>query len=128
MKPMKALLAAPLVAALLTLACASKNVQVHPGAVSTLDSQAYDTLLIAQEVITQAQASYRARSLPEAAKPVINRAVDSYNIARAAWLEYRAIEAGDVEGAAHAAEALRLAIANLVGAVANIPELEGKTP
>ena len=110
-----------------TLACATKNVQVHPGAVSSFDSQAYDGLLVAQEVINQARASLQAGTLPVSAKPVINRAILAYNSARASWLIYRSAAQTNIDPQLAAAD-LQKAMADLTAAVAEIPKLQGRTP
>lgn len=120
------LAAALLAATALLSSCATKSVPVRPGAVSSLDSQAYDALLVAQEVIAQSKASLESGALPAAAKPVINAGIASYNTARAAWLTYRTTlqAAGGAEPERAAAE-LRQAITELIGAIAAIPKLKG---
>lgn len=81
------------IAILLLQSCAM--VPLHPGAVSKLDSQSFDVLLIAQAVIDQGRAELAAGSLPEGLRPGLMRLIDAYNIARSAWLTYRnAVKAG----------------------------------
>ena len=118
-----------LFAALLFVNACPKNTSIpHPGAVSSFDSQSYDALLVAQEVINQAKDSLAAGKLPAGAKPVINRAIESYNVARGAWLTYRAAAGAGATDAATATANLQKALADLTAAVAAIPKLEGRTP
>src|SRR6266481_2109043 len=90
-------------AALLLLAAAcTAHYKLHPGALNTTDSAAYDTLLIAEAAIDQARAENQTRPFSGEAKETLNRLIQSYNIyygcalsrlrfaAREAWLTYRA--------------------------------------
>jgi hypothetical protein len=61
-------------------ACAARYT-VHPGALNTIDSAAYDTLLIAETIIDQARTGYPS--------PQLNVLIKAYNIARESWLTYR---------------------------------------
>ena len=72
---------------LATPACAA-HYTVHPGALNTADSAAYDTLLVAGAAIQQAQVDFRAGKL-SVSKDALNELVASYNTARAAWMTYR---------------------------------------
>jgi hypothetical protein len=72
-----------------TSACAAAHYTVHPGALTTTDSAAYDTLLIAQAAIDQARMDYDAGTLPSGTRPALDALIQSYNITRAAWLTYR---------------------------------------
>jgi len=72
---------------LLLVGCA--HPQLHPGAVSRLDSSTYDVLYISQAVIEQARAESTAGTLPDALKPPLNTLINAYNVARASWLTYR---------------------------------------
>lgn len=96
------------------LGCA-KKVGVHPGAVSNLDSYAYDVLLVEQDVLTQAKADFTAGKLPPQAKDPINAAVNQYNVTQAAWQSYHA-GGGD-------ATTLQQALASLVAAVGEVQKL-----
>ena len=73
---------------LVTPACAMHS-QLHPGALSTIDSAAYDTLLIAQAAIDQARLDFQSGRLPARAKPALDELASSYNLARTSWLTYR---------------------------------------
>ena len=50
---------------------------------------AYDTLLIAEAAIDQARAENQTHPLSAQAKDALNTLIDSYNVARTAWLTYR---------------------------------------
>ena len=63
-------------------ACAA-HYAVHPGALNTVDSAAYDTLLVAKAAIDAARADHQS-------SPELNTLVASYNVARESWLSYRA--------------------------------------
>jgi hypothetical protein len=81
-----------LAASLLVLSvsgCAALHYNVHPGALNTTDSAAYDTLLIAQATIEAARAEDQNHPLPPNAKAAINTLVRSYTAARESWLTYR---------------------------------------
>jgi len=80
-------------------ACAA-HYTVHPGAVSTGDSAAYDTLMIAQAAIDQA----RTQPLPTDRKDALNTLVRSYNVARESWLTYRGAVATNVPSDAYLAQ------------------------
>jgi hypothetical protein len=73
---------------LVTPACAM-HIPVHPGALDTIDSVAYDTLLSAQAAIDQARLDFKSGRLPAQTKPGLDALVSSYNVARASWLTYR---------------------------------------
>ena len=87
------LLLAPLVFP--AAACAA-HYTVHPGALNVTDSAAYDTLLIAQAAIDQARVEDQTRALPVAEKDALNTLIQSYNVAREAWLTYRGAIANNV--------------------------------
>ncbi len=83
--------------ALLVLAAAcTAHYKLHPGALNTTDSAAYDTLLIAEAAIDQARAENQTRPFSAEAKETLNRLIQSYNIAREAWLTYRGAVAANV--------------------------------
>ena len=89
-------LTALLMAVLLSASGCAAHYAVHPGAVNTADSAAYDTLLIAQATIDQARAALQAGELPDSAKDPLNALIDSYNLARTSWLTYRGAVAANV--------------------------------
>src|SRR5689334_4955510 len=73
---------------LLTAACTA-HYKLHPGALNTADSAAYDTLLIAEAAIDQARTENQTRPFSAEAKDALNTLIRSYNVAREAWLTYR---------------------------------------
>src|SRR5262245_32076737 len=60
---------------------------IHPGAISTVDSNAYDTLLIAQAAIDEGRKTIAEHPDP-AYVTAFNRAVAVYNQAEADWQLY----------------------------------------
>ena len=80
---------------LATPACAARYT-IHPGALSTTDSAAYDTLLIAQATIDQARVEFEANRLPAGTKPALEALIESYNITRTSWLAYRGAVSSNV--------------------------------
>jgi hypothetical protein len=72
----------------LTAACTA-HYKLHPGALNTTDSAAYDTLLIAEAAIDQARSENQTRPFSAEAKDALNILIQSYNVTRAAWLTYR---------------------------------------
>lgn len=93
MKVIAGILLLPLVFA--TSACAA-HYAIHPGALNTGDSAAYDTLLIAQTTIDQAKAAYQAGQLPADSKDPLNALIRSYTVARESWLTYRGAVSANV--------------------------------
>jgi hypothetical protein len=81
------------------MAC-SAHYTVHPGALNTTDSAAYDALLIAETTIDQARLQFQAGKLPTEAKTALDALVLSYNTARTAWLAYRGALAANVSSQA----------------------------
>ena len=73
---------------LLTAACTA-HYKLHPGALNTADSAAYDTLLIAEAAIDQARVENQTQPFSAEAKDALNTLIQSYNVAREAWLTYR---------------------------------------
>jgi len=86
LKALLIVLLAPLLVA--STACAARYT-VHPGALNTVDSAAYDTLLIAETAIDQSRMAYQSGQLPSDAKDSLDTLVGSYNAARDSWLTYR---------------------------------------
>ena len=72
-----------------TNACAVSRYAVHPGALNRTDSVVYDSLLVAETAIDQARVDEQAGRLPIGIKPALNDLINTYNLAREAWLTYR---------------------------------------
>lgn len=64
---------------------------VHPGAVSIVDSNAYDTLLIAQAAIDEGRRIITEHNTAEY-RSVFNKAVAVYNQAEADWQLYHSMK------------------------------------
>ncbi len=71
---------------------------IHPGAVNQFDSAAYDTLVTVQAAIEEA--SKQIAAYPTL-KPELNKVIDAYNTAQAAYKTYhKAVVAGQPADAA----------------------------
>jgi cation transport regulator ChaB len=99
-----------------SVGCAKKAVSVHPGAISNLDSYAYDVLLVEQDTINQAKAEFQGGQLPSSAKDPLNYAIKQYNVAHVAWETYH----NGANQRAGDASALQQAIEVLVAAVGEV--------
>ncbi len=114
---LKLLCLLPLLA--LSSGCAKlRGPSIHPGAVSNLDSYAYDLLLVEQDSINQARALYLSNSLPATAKVPLNDAIKQYNVTLAAWAAYHATSQG--------ADKLQQALDSLVAAVGEVQKILNK--
>ena len=98
-----------------------KKVPIHPGAISNLDSYAYDILLVEGQVLTEARAQYTAGTLPASAKPFLKNAIAQYNTTQAAWHAYH-------EQHVDNATALQDAVNALIAAVSQLQQSLGKQP
>jgi len=78
-----------LVLAVLSTAACVAHYTPHPGALNVTDSVAYDTLLAAEAAIEEARTENQTQPLPARVKDALNAVIDSYNLARTAWLMYR---------------------------------------
>ena len=113
-------------AALLLLAAAcTAHYKLHPGALNTTDSAAYDTLLIAEAAIDQARTENQTRPFSAEAKETLNRLIQSYNIAREAWLTYRAAVAANVSSDQYFQQ-LNRNLSDLANAIEALKEREVK--
>lgn len=74
---------------LLVMVSCHKN--VHPGAVSVVDSNAYDTLLIAQAALDEGRTTIAANPSPSYTT-AFNKAVAVYNQAEADWQLYHSTQ------------------------------------
>ncbi len=82
----------------LLLACAIRDVVSieRPNARTALEEKAYNTLLVSERIITTAEASNAAGTLPAYMKPIINKLIDIHNEAKKAADVYVAsLDAGD---------------------------------
>jgi len=106
-------LATVLLAVLVLAACPSdtKVNTLPPGALNQFDATSYTSLMGAQAVLNSVKADIN--KLPPAAKPALNKAIASYNVAEAAWQAFHA-------GTSHDQAALTAAIAQASGDVASL--------
>jgi hypothetical protein len=105
--------------------CAAMHYTVHPGALNTADSVAYDTLTIAQAAIDQAKADYQNRQLPPSTKAAINTLIQSYTVARESWLTYRGAIATNVPSDSYFQQ-LNKNLSNLITAIEAIKEVNAQ--
>ena len=100
--------------------------QVHPNAVSQLDSDTYDALVTANAAINSAKDQLATSALPASAGQTINYTVAAYNTAGGAWLTYRhTVESLAPGAAAPAAEtaALQSSLSSLTKAIVSLQNL-----
>lgn len=112
------------VAAMLAVSCASGGTSAapsHPGAVSNLDSQLYDSLLTVQASLEEAKAQFGA---DPRAKDSLNRAIVAYNGAQDAYKTYHQLAAAG--NTPPDASTLQAQIAALVADIALIQATYGK--
>jgi len=98
----------------------AKKISIHPGSISSLDSYAFDILLVEQDAINQAKTTYLSGGLPPEAKAPLNVAIDQYNAAEAAWQNYHKTGAGQ--------STLQQALDALVIGVGTLQNILHKTP
>ncbi len=80
--------------------CAARNPLTidRPNARTDLEERAYNLLLVSERMITDAEASNAAGTLPDFMRPLINGLIDAHNLGRAASLVYvAALDAGSGE-------------------------------
>ncbi len=98
--------ATPILILLFVLAgCAGRNPLTiyRPNARTPLEQRAYNTLLVSERMISTAEASNAAGTLPEFMRPIVDGLIDVHNLAKAAADTYVAlIDAGDDQEAAQA--------------------------
>ena len=70
-----------------------KPTTLPPGALNQFDATSYESLMGAQAVLTSVKADIG--KLPPEAKPALNKAIASYNIAENAWKAYHSGANGD---------------------------------
>ena len=106
-------LASVLVALLVLAACPNnpKPQTLPPGALNQFDATSYTSLMGAQAVLNSVKADIN--KLPPEAKPALNQAIASYNLAEAAWQAYHGGKSDDQA-------ALTKAISQATGDVATL--------
>jgi len=92
---------------LLLPACAVRDVVniERVNARTQLEERAFNVLLVSETIITAAEASNTARTLPEYMKPIINRLIDVHNLGKKAADRYVSLlgSATEAEAAAELA-------------------------
>src|SRR3974377_2588973 len=83
-------LASVVLAALVLAACPNnpKPQTLPPGALNQFDAPSYTSLMGAQAVLNSVKAD--VSKLPPEAKPALNKAIESYNVAEAEWRAHHA--------------------------------------
>ena len=106
-------LASVLLALLVLVACPNnpKPQTLPPGALSQFDATSYESLMGAQAVLNSVKADIG--KMPPEAKPALNKAIASYNVAEAAWQAFHAGKSNDQA-------ALTTALAQATGDVATL--------
>jgi len=90
----------------------------RPNARTVLEERAYNILLVSETIITRAEKSNAAGTLPEFMKPVLNTIIDLHNDTRKAANSYvELLEAGTEEEGFEALDAL---ITDLSSAIDNL--------
>jgi hypothetical protein len=109
--------ASVLVALLVLVACPNnpKPQTLPPGALSQFDATSYESLMGAQAVLNSVKADLS--KLPPDAKPALNKAIASYNVAEAAW---QAFHAGKSNDQAALTAALSQAVADVAALLTQI--------
>ena len=96
--------ATPLLILLFVLAgCAGRNPLTiyRPNARTPLEQRAYNTLLVSERMISTAEASNAAGTLPEFMRPIVDGLIDFHNLAATSAAVYVAlIDSGDDQAAA----------------------------
>ena len=110
-------LASVLLALLVLVACPNnpKPQTLPPGALSQFDATSYESLMGAQAVLNSVKADLS--KLPPDAKPALNKAIASYNVAEAAW---QAFHAGKSNDQAALTAALSQAVADVAALLTQI--------
>ena len=113
MRQRKSLLALLTLTCLLLLAACTNNKPqtLPPGAINQFDAKAYDALMTAQATLNSVKAD--VSKLPPAAKPILNKAIDSYNAAQAAWQAYHALKSPAPQDQATVEAAITQAVSDI---------------
>jgi predicted lipoprotein len=106
-----------LLALLVLVACPNnpKPQTLPPGALNQFDATSYESLMGAQAVLNSVKADLS--KLPPEAKPALNKAIASYNVAEAAW---QAFHAGKSNDQAALTAALSQAVADVAALLTQI--------
>lgn len=86
--PVATLIGATVLTCMLMTSAGCASTATHPGALSRFDSQAYDSLMIAQATIIDARAQAEAGELTQAQKDLLNKVIVAYNGAMDTYVAY----------------------------------------
>ncbi len=116
---------------LLLPGCAARNVIniERPNARTTLEEKAYNTLLVSERIITTAEASNTAGTLPTFMKPIINTLIDIHNeTKKAADVYVASLDAEDGSELDALILSLNSAITSLFTGAVTVPVTTGGAP
>lgn len=91
---------ATMIAMQILVSCTGKNPLTieRPNARTQLEERAYNTLLVSERIISTAEDSNAAGTLPEFMRPLINMLIDAHNLGKAAADDYVAVIGSQTEG------------------------------
>lgn len=89
-----------LILTLMLIGCAGKNPMTiyRPNARTPLEQRSYNVLLVSERLITTAEASNAAGTLPEFMRPIVDGLIVVHNLGREAALNYVAVIGAATEG------------------------------
>lgn len=89
-----------LILTLMLIGCAGKNPMTiyRPNARTPLEQRSYNVLLVSERLITTAEASNAAGTLPEFMRPIVDGLIVVHNLGREAALNYVAVIGATTEG------------------------------
>ena len=89
-----------LILTLMLIGCAGKNPLTiyRPNARTPLEQRSYNVLLVSERLITTAEASNAAGTLPEFMRPIVDGLIVVHNLGRESALNYVAVIGAATEG------------------------------
>ncbi len=89
-----------LILTLMLIGCAGKNPLTiyRPNARTPLEERSYNLMLVSERLITEAEASNAAGTLPEFMRPIVDGLIIVHNLGRQAALDYVAVIGAATEG------------------------------
>ena len=89
-----------LILTLMLIGCAGKNPMTiyRPNARTPLEQRSYNVLLVSERLITTAEASNAAGTLPEFMRPIVEGLIVVHNLGRESALNYVAVIGAATEG------------------------------
>ncbi len=87
-----------LILAILFVGCQKNPLTIYrPNARTTLEQRSYNVLLVSERMITTAEASNAAGTLPEFMRPIVDALIVAHNLARTAAANYVAVIGAESE-------------------------------